>query len=293
LLASLVLLCACAGAAESGRDVVPIPRSSIAAAPLAAGRVAVLAGDNRAKAVSIIDTAAKKVLWSFGVTPDATGLSAASDDGPLLLSTATARGGTLERWTIDGTRDGVMPLPGPGLGVTKAVGDDAFVLDGRGNDRSAVGVDVWALKQTQIVPLASGVAALQQCRFTGGRSFLVYATREHRVVARDARSGKELRSTARADDPGCLDRGSAVYAVSRTVGAASLVVLAFPGLDQVNALPVSNTIVALYDAGGSRLMTLNSTADVGTLEILPRGFGSAHSTAQARNGTDDGRIALR
>jgi hypothetical protein len=292
ILATVATAAFVSGCQHGGNDVrklVPVPRSALAAAPLAGGRVAILAGDSRTKAVFIVDTAREMVLSSFGVAAESSGLSAASDQGPLLITIAAGQGrsarGALERWTVDGTRDGSLPLPGPALAITQTIDGTAYVLDASGSARSATAVDVWHLTRGEPIPLAGDVASLQQCRLRDNR-ILAYATTAHLITTRDIGSGKEVHSTARGDDPGCLDGGASLYAVARTVGAANLVVLSFPGLGQVAAVPLSKAVVALYDAGGDRLMALNSTAEVGTLEILPRAFDG-----RAVSGGDRGAVA--
>jgi hypothetical protein len=270
--AALPIVAACRSSHDAG-EVVPIPSSSIAVAALAGERAAVLAGDKRAKAIYVVDLARKTVLFSFGVPKEATGISAVSDEGPLLVSLGAQHGkqstGAVERWTIDGTETGTLPLPAPGLTLTRTLDGIAYVLVGHGATRAAIGLRAWPLRTTRAVPLESNLDDLEACRFAG-RWYLVYSTANRHIALRDVVSGATRRSTAFADDPTCIDGRNEVYAVSRTFGAANVVILKFPHLDQVAAIPVSNTVIGLYDSGDRRLMALDSTTTVGTLEILPR-----------------------
>ncbi len=120
--ALLLLVTACAQTFQpSGREV-PGPAGSIAAAPLERAQIAVLAGTERTKAVYIIDGVSGFVVRTFGVTKEATGIAAARPDGPLLLTVGNQSDGrnvgALERWSLDGEKQAVIPLPGAGLGIT-------------------------------------------------------------------------------------------------------------------------------------------------------------------------------
>ena len=255
-------------------EVIPIPSSSFAAAALSGDLVAILAGDERAKGVYIVDVVHKTVVTSFGVPREATQIAAASDQGPLLLSVANnnqnALAGTIERWTIDGTKTGELPLPGQGLGITQPIDGIAYALVGRGTGRAAVPIKVWSLTLQAAVPLPQSVARLAQCRLSPLRPSLVYSTANRHIGMREIGARAQIESAAVAEDPVCVADRPAVFAITaRAPNAASVAVLAMPALAQVTAIPVSNTAVSLFDAGDHRLGTVNSTNQVGTLALLP------------------------
>jgi hypothetical protein len=266
----LPALVACQAPPDRGQ-LVPIPSSSIAAAPLFGNRAAVLAGDKRAKAIYIIDLEHKEVLGSFGVSPDATGVSAVDGIGPLLVSIGTNgahQSGSIERWTIDGALTSTLPLPGPALGISRTISGEAYALVGRGSARAAVQVDEWPLRAHPPVPLRADIKDLDACQF-GGRLVLLYSTPGGHVATLDVASHKMQESQIVANGPTCIEGRNVIFGVARSVGAANVVVLTFPGLSQVAAIPVSVSVVALYGTGDRRLMSLSSTSQVGTLEILP------------------------
>jgi hypothetical protein len=255
-------------------EMIPIPSSSIAAVALAGDLVALLAGDERAKGVYVVDVVHKTVIKSFGVPREATQIAAASDQGPLLLSVANnsqnAAAGTIERWTVDGTKTGELPLPGQGLGVTQPIDGIAYALVGRGSGRAAVPIKVWSLSLQPAVPLPQKVERLALCRLSPLHPSLVYSTASRHIGMREIGTHAQIESTAVAEDPVCVADRPAVFAISRTPNAASAVVLTMPALAQVTAIPVSNTAVSLFDAGDRRLGTVNSTNQVGTLALLPQ-----------------------
>lgn len=253
--------------------LVPAPRSAISAVQLAGNRIAVLAGDSRAKAISIVDMATGTVTYSFGVDANATGMTALTGEGPLLISVAVNYGtrrsvGGLQRWTVDGTLTGTLALPGAALSITRALDGTAYVLVANRSSRTAIPVSVWSLQTGARIPLEAGDAGLQYCRF-GPRRYLALSTAGGRLALRPLPSGRTIASAVGATSPGCAAGQPWLFALARSSGAATLAVLTVPALSQISALPVASTVVSLYDAGGGAVGTLNSTAQVSTLLILP------------------------
>jgi len=237
-------------------------------------RVAVLAGDARAKAVYVIDISHDAVVFSFGVDKETTGLTALSDEGPLLLSVGGTKGapgsGAIERWTIDGTRTGDLPLPAPGLALTQRVGHVAYVLIGKGHARAAVPINTFPFFLMRPIPLEADVNALAQCHFSDEGSFLLYSTANRKLAARNLATGRIVRSDIAALAPACIDGVNSAYAIARTSSTANAIVLSVPNLSQTSALPLSLDAIALYGTVDHRLMVINSSRRVATAEILPR-----------------------
>lgn len=275
--ALLLLVSACTQTFQPLGREVPGPAGSIAAAPLERAQIAVLAGTERAKAVYVIDGVSGTIVRSFGVTKEATGIAAARPDGPLLLTVGTQSDGrdvgALERWSLDGVKQAVVPLPGAGLGITAVDGRSAYVLvGGSGASRAAVRVDVPTLRLQNVIALNAGASSLAECNSHAG-SFLVYGDeRMGGVEVRDLHSN----GTALARLPGegltCLRGSDLVYAVTGNIFARRIAVLRLPAMAEVGSMPASRNARALYASPASRLIALNATTGVSTIETYDRSW---------------------
>ena len=250
---------------------IPLPANAIAVAQLAHGRVAVLAGDGGAKAISVINLANGAVVASFGVTREATGIAAESPDGPLLVAVGgVADGepfGAIERWSLIGLKGRVVPLPARALGMTRMIDGVAYaLLAGDGEDRAAVSIQSPALRIGSPIGLEASARNVQQCKI-GALDYLVYADGGGRIVLRGAQSGRVLRSEVVADSPECDAQGN-VYAIRKQFAASSIVVMEIPALLQIAQLPVSNDARALYATDDRQIMALDSTSRVASLEVV-------------------------
>jgi hypothetical protein len=252
---------------------VPGPAGAIAAAPLAAGRIAILAGTDDAKGLFVIDERSGAVLRSFGVTKEATGVTAESGDGPLLLSVGVERDGrflgAVEQWTLDGVKRQIVPLPTEGLGITRVAGGVAYVLLGGSNAvRAALPISLPALRVGQAIPLDAGARALEQCGATGSR-FLLYTEATHGwLTIRDVRSGGEARSTVAANGATCFADADRAYAIVGGDVSRSIAVMSVPALGEVSTLPASRDAIALYESDDHHLVALNSTQRVASIETF-------------------------
>jgi hypothetical protein len=253
---------------------IPAPAGAIAAAALSGERVAVLAGTDEAKGIFIIDLTQGTLLKNFGVTREATGIAAESDNGPILVSVggvAHGRGfGAVERWGLDGVKQRVVPMPAQARGITREVDGSSYVLlAGNLNVRAALPLDIPSLRAGAAIPLVAGARTLQQCKI-GALDYLVYTDGDRGVVmVRAVASGRTLSSAVVADSPECGDDGR-IYAISKSFSARSLAVLALPSLEQVGSIPISNLATTLYQRGNHEIMSLDATAQRASFEMLPQ-----------------------
>jgi hypothetical protein len=162
--------CGCARLTASGP--LPLPADALATVALASG-FAVLSGTDAAKTVTLLRPDGS-VLLDFGATKEAVDLAAPTPDGPLYLALAGAgaagRAGTgaIERWTLDGTRTGVVSLPGPPASLqpsgTKLYALLAYAASRGGAPvRALAEIDARRLALARVVPLDPGVESVAVC----------------------------------------------------------------------------------------------------------------------------------
>ncbi len=254
--------------------LVPGPSGAIAAAPLSRGRIAVLAGDDQHKAVFLIDVRSGQVLKSFGVTREATGITAEGDDGPLLISIGGVnRGGrsfgAVERWTLAGTKVQVIPMSAQALWMTRTLDGVTYALVGNGNDRSAVAIDVPSMRLHDPISLDAGAKHPELCRL-GSSDYLVFSGGgQGTIVVREIETGIVVRSSVIADSPTCIDGHPAVFAISKSFAARTIAVLTLPGLLQASLVPASNDASELYQSFDHHLFALDATARSSNVEFFP------------------------
>lgn len=254
--------------------LVPGPSGSIAAAPLSRGRVAVLAGDDQQKGVFLIDIPGGQVIKSFGVTREATGITAEGDEGPLLISIGgTGRNGkpfgAVERWTLAGTKVQVIPMPAPALWMTRTLDGVTYTMIGNGDDRSAVPIDVPSMRLHTPINLDAGAKHPELCRL-GSSDYLVFSGgNQGTIVVREIETGIVVRSSVVADSPTCIDGHAAVFAISKSFAARTIAVLTLPGLLQASLIPASNDAAELYQSFDHHLFALDSTARSSNIEVFP------------------------
>jgi hypothetical protein len=274
VLIALCLAVACAGCARTFRPfghTVPGPANAIAAAPLGGGRIAVLAGTDDAKGVFIIDELTAEVLRSFGVTKEATGIAAVAEEGPLLLSVGTERGGkpvgAVEEWTLDGVKSRVVALPTEGLSITRTVGHLAYALIGAGGDRAAVPINLPSLRVGTALPLDADARGLQQCRSSRG-TFLLYTDGRGQLALRDLVTGVVARSSSQGEGATCAQGGDVAYAISGDILQRSISALHLPELQPFSSLPASRDAIALYQTDEQKLVSLNSANRVSSVQTF-------------------------
>ena len=257
-------LAACAQSFRAPGRAVPGPAGAFAAAPLSGGRIAVLAGDARTKAIFIIDHRTGDVLGSFGVTKEATGIAAQTEEGPLLLSVGLERRGRLlgavEQWSLQGIKERIVPLPTEALGITRVVRGVAYVLlAGEGEVRAAVPVDTPSLRVGEVVPLGAGASSLQHCWSDDGEYLLYTQGDEGWLTIRSIRSSGESRSRVTAAGETCSRDGAIAYAIAGNVLSRSVLVMSIPQLGALSSIPASRDAIALYETDDHHLVALNST----------------------------------
>jgi hypothetical protein len=274
---------ACAGCAQQrASQAVPAPAGAIAAAFLPDGHVAILAGNDFAKSVSVIDMGNGALVHTFGVTKEARGL--ASDGGDVIVAIGgIARGGAfgaVERWHLDGTKVRVVPLPARSLAITQSIDGEAYVLlAGNGAARAALPLTIAGLRTGRALPLEAGAHDLQQCKI-GSQPYLVYADGRGAIVVRGTESATVLHSAdVGAQSAGCGD-DSRIYAISKGFAARSLAVLSLPSMLRLSSSPLAADARELYSPGNGRLIALNASPQTASLESVDAPGGSARA-AQA------------
>ncbi len=270
----VLFLSGCATAFHHGPSSVPAPADAIGITLLSNHRVAVLAGTASAKAVSVLDLQSGHMLATFGVTREATGISAATPDGPLLLSIGERASdgpsiGAVESWLLTGVKQRVLPMPGAALGLTRAVDGLIYVLSGTGSQRTAIPIDLPTLRVGNAVPLEGGSEGLALCRF-GASPVLVYADAGGDVDVRTVDSGQEAHSSTVGQNPTCLDGDARTFAISKALVSRSIIVLAVPSMQQAGSIGVSADAAMLYPDDDQGLLVLNEGGDASNIQEFDR-----------------------
>jgi hypothetical protein len=264
--------------------MTPGPGGAIAAAPLGAHRVAILAGTDAAKGVFVVDLDSARIVRSFGVTREAVAIGAAGPDGPVLLGIAgtTSDGhpaGSVEWWTLQGQKQQVVPMSARALAMTQVVGGQLFVLVGDDASRAAVPLTLGSMLVGRAIPLDATTDALALCQM-GADALLVSSGPGMVVSARSIDTGQIVRSSVVADAPTCISGQARIYAISKTFLSRSVVVFGLPDMIQVASIPVSNDARALYAADPRGLLALNATRQVSNIQYLAvDGISAAASAA--------------
>ncbi|MBV9104018.1 MAG: hypothetical protein JO060_10520, partial [Candidatus Eremiobacteraeota bacterium] len=253
-LACVPLLCAtaamsgCASSFRPSNHLVAGPRGAIAAVALPGHRVAILAGSPMSKGIFIVDLTTGALHRSFSVTKEATGIAAEGGDGPLLISVGAVnnRGravGAVERWTMDGQKLRVAPMPAEALGISRVVQGVAYVLVGHGAARTAVPLYLPSMHVGPALPLDANAKSIQQC-LIGSTPYLLYSGSAPNggtpIVVRQVETGMVVRSSVSGESPTCLQGRQQVFALQRTFAAGSIVVLGIPTLLQQGLVPASS-----------------------------------------------------
>lgn len=270
-----LVMTGCGPGFQPTNHAVPAPAGAIAAAPLGGDTIAVLAGDDRAKAISLVSLENGAVIRIFGVTKEASDLSSAGPDGPLLLSISGTGDdgrpmGAIETWSTDGVKQRVVPLPLRAINLTRNVAGTVFVLIASGKVRAAIPLHVATMHTGPVVPLDAYARKLEQCRF-GNANYLVFSHENGGTVGvRDLKTGTVTRSTVAGDDPTCLDDGNpGVYAIEKTLVNDQIARLDLPGLHRQGYLPAAHDTAALYESLDHRLIALDASRRVSTVEEYP------------------------
>jgi hypothetical protein len=264
----------CGPGFQPSRHTVPAPAAALAAAPLSGDVVAILSGDDRAKAISLVNLDSGAVVRSFGVTKEASDLSSSGPDGPLLLSISGIGSdgqpmGAVESWSLEGSKERVIPLPLQAMNLTRNIGGTVFVLIANGKVRAAVPLNVVTLQPGPAIPLDAYARKLEQCR-VGTTSYLVYSHENGGTVAvRDLRTGASTHSTVAGDDPTCVGGTPGVYAMQKSLVNDQVAVFDLPGLRQQGHLPAEHDTIALYETLDHHLIALDATQRVSTVEEYP------------------------
>jgi hypothetical protein len=274
----------CAGAFRRAHAMTPGPGGAIAAAPLGAHRVAILAGTDAAKGVFVVDLDSARIVRSFGVTREAVAIGAAGPDGPVLLGIAgtTSDGhpaGSVESWTLQGQKQQVVPMSARALAMTQVVGGQLFVLVGDDASRAAVPLTLGSMLVGRAIPLDATTDTLALCQM-GADALLVSSGPGMVVSARSIDTGQIVRSSVVADAPTCISGQARIYAISKTFLSRSVVVFGLPDMIQAASIPVSNDARALYAADPRGLLALNATRQVSNIQYLAvDGISAAASAA--------------
>jgi hypothetical protein len=266
------MLAGCAGAFRRTHAMTPAPGGALAAAPLDAHRVAILAGSDQAKGVFVVDLDSGRIVQSFGVTREAVAISAAGPEGPVLLGIAgnTSDGhpaGSVESWTLQGQKQQVVPMSARALALTQVAAGQLFVLVCDNTSRTAVPLTVGSMLVGRAIPLDAETDALALCQI-GADALLVSSGAGSVVSARSLVGGQIVRSSVVADAPTCIPGQARIYAISKTFMSRSVVVFGLPDMIQVGSIPVSNDARALYAADPRGLLALNATQQVSNIQYV-------------------------
>jgi hypothetical protein len=235
--------------------------------------MAILAGSDDAKAVFILNLDSGDVVKSFGVTKEATGLAAEGLDGPLLVTVGgiSRTGhpiGSVERWTLAGTKQQVVPMPLQAMGITKVIDGVAYVL--LRNSKAVVALPIQSpmLHIGKAIPLDAGARELEQCKLDAN-DYLVYTEgNKGTIVMREIESGTTLHSSVVADDPTCLSGKPRIYAIQKSFAARTIAVLDIPNLTELGAVAASNDVAALYETLDHHMIALNATPRLSNVETF-------------------------
>lgn len=271
----ILLICqvtGCAGAFKRQAAMTPGPSGAIAAAPLGSERIAVLAGTDQAKGVFVIDLNSSRITQSFGVTREATSISTEGPDGPLLIGIGgrTLDGhpaGSVERWSLQGVKLQVVPMPAQVLGLSQVSAGELFVLIGDDRTRAAVPIAVPGLGVGKAIPLDAQTDDLALCQL--GSDGLLVTSAAGAISARSMDTGQVVRSRVAGQSPTCIPGQARIYAISKTFLTRSVIVLGLPDMSEVATAPASNDARALYPDGGHGLLALNATEQVSNIQLLP------------------------
>jgi hypothetical protein len=247
-------------------------------APLGNDMIAILAGDDRTKAISLVSLSSGALLRTFGVTREATDLSTAGPNGPLLLTIGGTSPdghvmGAVETWSLDGIKQQVVPMPLRADNITRAIDNHAYVLVEAGTVRAAIPLDTQSLTAGKAIPLDGGSRELEQC-LIGATTYLVYnltttSAGTGTVAVRDLRTGVTTRSTVVADDPTCIDGSPGIYAIEKSLVNDKIAILDVPGLQEQRNLSAESDTAVLNQSFDHRLLALDITGRVSTVEEYP------------------------
>jgi hypothetical protein len=250
------------------------PSDGFAVAGLSRDRVAVLKGDDRAKAIFVVDLHDGHVVFSFGVPKESTDVAAAGPYGPLLVTTGKEEAGhsvgSLEFWTLGGTRTYIIPLPAYAMAVTHNPSRHPYVLVRNGrDDRVAVPIDLATLTVGRGIPLASGSSDVELCSYAG-RPALLYAEGSRKTLALNLlESADILHSSTVAEHPICFPGGTEAYAITHGPSLTGISIVALENLAQVAVAPASLDAAALAESSDRHLIALNAHDHVSSLETFP------------------------
>jgi hypothetical protein len=235
--------------------------------------VAILAGSDEAKAVFIVNLETGEVGKSFGVTREATGLTAEGLDGPLLITVGgiSRTGhpiGAVERWTLAGTKVQVVPMPLQAMGITKDIDGVAYVLLRNSKAVAALPIQSPMLHVGKPIPLDAGARGLEQCKLDAN-DYLVYTEGlKGTIVMREIESGTTLHSAVVADDPTCLSGKPRIYAIQKSFAARTIAVLDIPNLTELGVVAASNDAASLYESLDHHMIALNATPRLSNMETF-------------------------
>jgi hypothetical protein len=235
--------------------------------------MAILAGNDEAKAVFILNLDSGSVVKSFGVTKEATGLAAEGLDGPLLISVGgiSRTGhpiGAIERWTLAGTKEQVVPMPLQAMGITKDIDGVAYVLLRNSKAVAALPIQSPMLHVGKPIPLDAGARGLEQCKLDAN-DYLVYTEGlKGTIVMREIESGTTLHSSVVADSPTCPSGKARIYAVQKSFAARTIAVLDIPNLTELGVVAASNDLAALYETLDHHMIALNATPRLSNVETF-------------------------
>jgi hypothetical protein len=245
--------------------------------------VAVLAGTDQSKGVFIIDTDHGETVRSFGVTREAQAIGTVGPDGPLLVGIAghTPDGrpsGAIERWSLEGNKTLVVPMPAQVFGLSAVAAGEFVALVGDDRNRAAVPVTVPALSPGATIPLDGGTDTVALCQ-VGSDTLLVFSGKTNVVSVRSMDSDQVVHGSVVAAGAACIPGQPRVYAISQTFLSRSILVFSVPNMDQIATVPASNDAQVLYASEDGGLLALDAAGQVSNIQYFSPDDFRASATA--------------
>lgn len=214
-----ILLCAslfaaltsCSYGNRISENVIEGPLNAVGLAHVQAHAVAVLAGNDTEKTVSVFyDSPSGTEITRFPVSRFASAIRPAGPNRVLIAIAPPAGPGAVELWSISGRHLSTFWMARPILSVSRIHGTVTYVLARLSNGLYAVPMNIRNGATHVPVRVRDDTDSIDVCAF-GGRYFLMTGSRRsRRVDLVDTASGNTIRTGLEGDDPICLEQPPAI-----------------------------------------------------------------------------------
>ena len=251
---------------------------ALAMAPLGNDMIAILAGDDRTKAISLVSLSSGALLRTFGVTREATDLSTAGPNGPLLITIGgtTPDGhvmGAVETWSLDGVKQ-ARRADAIARRQHHACDRQPRLRAGRVRNRPRCDSARYPKPdRTKGDPAGRGLARTRAVPDRDDHVLGVQPDDDQRRY-RDGRGarpahGRHDAQHVVADDPTCIDGSPGIYAIEKSLVNDKIAILDVPGLQEQRNLSAEGDTAVLNESFDHRLLALDITGRVSTVEEYP------------------------